>query len=477
MKLTWKLILAFLLVSLFGIAAIVAFTRIAADREFNKFISEKYKADLVTQLENYYSEQRTWDGIEQSFARFGGDRFRPNENHPLFFSIADADGHIVVAGINHRAGEIVSADELKAGTQIQVENETVGMLLLNTPLDRNPLENEFLRRLNGSVFLSAFGAVFLALILAAILSRTITRPIRELTSATRAMADGNLNQQVPVRSRDEIGQLAAAFNKMSGDLARSFNLRKQMTADIAHELRTPLSLIIGHAEGVHDGVLKPTRENFEIIREEAERLEHLVNDLRILSLADAGELTLNFQPVEINKLISDIHTHHLYQFNQKRISLDVSTALNTGVSAALNTGIEPAPVVLGASTLRPAQGNASLSASLDPVRFTQVLTNILDNALHYTPEGGRVVIATRQSGDQVEVTIEDNGPGVTAEEATRIFERFYRIDPSRTRDDGGSGLGLAIAKSIVEMHKGKIWAESEKGRGVKVIIQLPLTKE
>ena len=287
MKLTWKLILAFLLVSLFGIAVIVAFTRIATDREFNKFINDRYKADLVTQLENYYTEHRAWDGIEQSFARFGGDRSRPNENHPLFFSVADADGHIVVAGINHRAGEVVSVDELKGGEQIQVDNGTVGILLLNTPLDRNPLENEFLRRLNGSVFLSAIGAVFLALILGAILSRTVTRPIRELTSATHAMANGDLNQQVPVRSRDEIGELAVAFNKMSGDLARSFNLRKQMTADIAHELRTPLSLIIGHAEGVHDGVLKPTRENFEIIREEAERLEHLVNDLRTLSLADS----------------------------------------------------------------------------------------------------------------------------------------------------------------------------------------------
>ena len=207
-----------------------------------------------------------------------------------------------------------------------------------------------------------------ALILGAIISRTVTRPIRELTSATHAMANGDLNQQVPVRSRDEIGELAAAFNKMSGDLARSFNLRKQMTADIAHELRTPLSLIIGHAEGVHDGVLKPTRKNFEIIREEAERLEKLVNDLRTLSLADAGELALNFQLVDINKLISDIHTHYLYQFNKNRITLD----------------LEPASVIL--------------QANLDSARFSQVLANILDNALHYTPEGGRVVIAHRQRG-------------------------------------------------------------------------------
>jgi two-component system sensor histidine kinase BaeS len=468
MKLTWKLILAFLLVSLFGIVVIVAFTQIATDREFNKFINDRYQAELVTQLGDYYTEHRTWDGVEQSFARFGGNHSALDGNRPLFFSISDANGKIIIAGFDHSVGEVLSTDELATGAQIQVENETVGILLLKTPPDRNPLESEFLRRLNDSIFLSAIGAVFLALILGAILSRTVTRPIRELTSATHAMANGDLNQQVPVRSHDEIGELAAAFNKMSGDLARSFNLRKQMTADIAHELRTPLSLIIGHAEGVHDGVLKPTRENFEIIREEAERLEHLVNDLRTLSLADAGELSLNFQPVEINKFIGDIHTHHLYQFNQKRISLDVSTPLNTGV--------EPAPVIPGASTLRHSlrsQDDASLNASIDQVRFTQVLTNILDNAFHYTPEGGRVVIAARQSGDQVEIAIQDNGPGVTAEEATRIFERFYRIDPSRTRDDGGSGLGLAIAKSIVEMHKGKIWAESEKGKGLKVVIQIP----
>ena len=134
---------------------------------------------------------------------------------------------------------------------------------------------------------------------------------------------------------------------MSSDLSRSFNLRKQMTADIAHELRTPLSLIIGHAEGVHDGVLEPNHENFEIIREEAERLEHLVNDLRTLSLADAGELSVEFQPVDIKNLMGDVYTHYNSPFNQQRITLN----------------LKPAPVIL--------------KANLDPSRFTQVLNNIL----------------------------------------------------------------------------------------------------
>ncbi len=156
------------------------------------------------------------------------------------------------------------------------------------------MEAEFIHRMNNSIFLSGVGTVIIALILGTILSRTITRPIRELTAATREMADQKFGHTVPVHSKDEIGDLAESFNKMSEDLSRSFNLRKQMTADIAHELRTPLSLIIGHAEAVHDGVLPPSAENFEIIREEAERLEQLVNDLRTLSLADAGRTLFGF---------------------------------------------------------------------------------------------------------------------------------------------------------------------------------------
>jgi len=197
---------------------------------------------------------------------------------------------------------------------------------------------------------------------------------------------------------------------------------------------------------VHDGVLPPSAENFEIIREEAQRLEQLVNDLRTLSLADAGELSADFQSVDINKLIGDIQSHYLIPFNQKRITLNV----------------EPAPVML--------------TASLDPIRFTQVITNVLDNALRYTTENGLVTISAKRIESEIEILISDNGEGVNSEEAAHLFDRFYRTDSSRTRDNdsGGSGLGLAIAKSIVDMHKGKIWAESEKGKGLKVVIVLPL---
>lgn len=445
MRLTTKLILAFLLVSLFSTGMVAAFSSMATNREFDRFVNDRYRTELVEQLQVYYSEFRTWNGIEGAFVSFDrGDHSRPGDPHVLYFSIADSSGKILVPGAQYTAGYQVSVSELENGTPIQVDGETVGILLYELTPDRNPLEDEFLQRIGRSILASGVGTVILALILGAILSRTITRPIRELTSATHELAGQKFGHTVKVHSRDEIGDLAESFNKMSVDLARSFNLRKQMTADIAHELRTPLSLIIGHAEAVHDGVLPPSAENFEIIREEAGRLEQLVNDLRTLSLADAGELSAEFQSVDLNRLLEDTQAHYLTPFNQKRITLD----------------------------LKPCA--ASIQVSLDPVRFAQVLTNILDNALKYTPENGRVEISLQRSADRAEICVQDSGPGVSPQEAEHLFDRFYRADEARNRNDGGSGLGLAIAKSIVEMHHGMIRAESQPGHGLRVLINLPV---
>ena len=442
MKLSTKLILAFLLVSVFSTGIIVLFSRLITNREFERFINDRYEIELAEELGNYYERNGSWQGVEEKFDRFGHE---PGSRGPrgLNFSIADNDGIIVVAGEYHTPGEPCTEEEFKNSYPIEADDQPVGRLILPFAPEGSPLDYEFLRRLNGSVFLSGFATLILALLLGILLSRSISRPIQELTKATHNMTNGELGQQVPVRSRDEIGDLAQSFNKMSADLARSFNLRKQMTADIAHELRTPLALILGHAEGVKDGVLEPSRENFEIIREEAERLEQLVNDLRTLSLADAGELSVEFQPVDVNALMSDIHTHYLTLFNQQRITLN----------------LELAP--------------GMLTANLDPNRFAQVLNNILDNALRYTPIGGRVDLKTQLTENRIQLSVKDSGEGVSSEEAQHLFDRFYRVDESRNRNDGGSGLGLAIAKSIVEMHKGRIWAESEKGNGLRVVIELP----
>src|SRR5688572_25971489 len=379
-SITTKLILAFLLVSLISIITMVVLTRFSTRREFDKFVFNQYEAELVDNLAAYHQTNESWDGVDLVPIGRMPNQFGPAGQPSANFCVTDLDGVVVRGSFTHNVGDVVPAETLENATPLQAGEKTVGYLLIERPPDRrDPMQDEFSKRIDFSLLATGIGTIIMAFLFGAVISQTITKPIRELTSATHAMAGGKLGQQVTVHSRDEIGELAQSFNKMNDDLAHSFNLRKQMTADIAHELRTPLSLIIGHAEGVHDGVLQPTLENFEIIREEAERLEKLVNDLRTLSLADAGELSLEFQPVDMNKLLSDIKTRYLVQLNQKRITLD----------------LEPDPDIL--------------QVDLDPTRFSQVLTNILDNAIRYTPEDGRVIIATKQIKDAAQITIQDSG--------------------------------------------------------------------
>jgi signal transduction histidine kinase len=445
-SITLKMMLAFLSIALVSIALIVFLARWNTGMEFSRFVIDRRGAELVESLGIYYQVNGSWTGVEGTLLP---DYNPPKpENGPpreSFFSLADQSGKIVLAGPGYYLGEQVSSTDLGHGLPIQVEGKTVGTLVMGrAPFERNPREEEFIQRTSLMLVYSAVGASVVALVLGILLSRTLTRPIRELTEATQAVAGGNLGLQVSVRSRDEMGELAASFNKMSVDLARSTDARKQMTADIAHELRTPLSLILGHAEAVHDGVLPPSRENFEIIREEAVRLEHLVDDLRILSLADAGELSIHLQEVAPQKLMNDIHATYLHIAGRKDVKIELEVASEL---PALN---------------------------IDPGRMTQVLTNILDNALRHTPEGGQIKLSARKVQDGVELSIQDSGPGIAGEDVNRIFQRLYRTDSSRHRNDGGSGLGLSIARSIVLAHNGQIWAESAPGQGLTVTIKLPV---
>jgi two-component system, OmpR family, sensor histidine kinase BaeS len=446
-----KLILAFLSIGIISISILFTTARSSTRPAFISFLSDQAEKDLIGQLSTYHLKNGSWDGVERIFL------FRQDPKQPVFgpipdrkkivpFTLADENGDVIISNDRYKAGERVPESELTLGVPIKEEGKIIGILLpMRVPFEEQPREVEFIESTNRTLLYGALMAAMIALLLGIFLSRTLTRPIRELTQATHAVSEGDLSQQVPIRSNDELGELAKAFNKMSTELSRSVNARKQMTADIAHELRTPLSLILGHAEAVHDGVLPPTLENFEIIREEATRLEHLVDDLRILSLADAGELTINPQTIEPQRLLQEVASIYQYQTQRKNISLELD------IASPLST------------------------IEVDPGRMTQVLTNILDNALRHTPEGGLILLSANEGNGQIELAIQDSGPGLNAEDLDRIFERFYRKDPSRQREDGGSGLGLAIAKSIVQAHGGQVSAQSETGKGLKVIITLPKT--
>ncbi|HJR81594.1 MAG TPA: ATP-binding protein [Anaerolineales bacterium] len=435
-----KLILAFLSIGLISVTIIVLVARWNTRAEFLRFLSDQDQADIITILASYHRENGSWAGAERIFFRRGSG---PNRRPPPF-TVTDVNGGVIVPNGRYRVGDQVPESELALGVPITEEGQVIGILVpIQVPFEGNPREVQFIERINRTLLFGALIGAVIALLLGIFLSESLTRPIRELTHATHAVSQGDLSQQVPVRSNDEIGELAAAFNKMSAELSRSTNSRKQMTADIAHELRTPLSLIVGHAEAVHDGVLPPTRENFEIIREEAARLEHLVDDLRTLSLADAGELKINLQSIEPGRILQEAASLYQYQTRKRNIALELDVAPSL-------------PTI-----------------EVEPGRMTQVLTNILDNALRHTPEGGKIILSARERNDQVEISIQDSGAGLQAEDRDRIFERFYRADASRRREEGGSGLGLAIAKSIVQAHGGQISAESGPGQGLKIMIGLP----
>jgi two-component system, OmpR family, sensor histidine kinase BaeS len=446
-----KLIIAFLSIGVVSVLIIAVIAFLSTRAEFIRFLTDQTQTDTVTRLSNYYHTYGSWERVESVFV-YGnagqqpGMGPGPHGRRPPF-ALANQNGRIIIPSGPYDRGETLSDAALEEGIPITEDSKTIGFLIpVRAPFQGQPRELEFIQRINRLLIYGALIGAMIALLLGVFLSRSLTRPIRELTRATHAVSEGNLSQQVPVRSNDELGELAQAFNKMSSELSRSVNARRQMTADIAHELRTPLSLILGHAEAVHDGVLPPSRENFEIVREEAARLEHLVNDLRILSLADAGELSISLQTVEPQRLLQDLASTYQYQAQRKNVGLELDV---------------PSPL---------------LDIEVDPGRMTQVLTNILDNALRHTPEGGTIMLSAREINGQVELAIRDSGPGLKKDDLDRIFDRFYRTDASRQRDGtfaSGSGLGLAIARSIVQAQGGQISAESEEGKGLKVLITLP----
>jgi signal transduction histidine kinase len=289
--------------------------------------------------------------------------------------------------------------------------------------------------------MAGIGGMLIALILGSWLSRSLTHPVRDLTTATRALAFGKLEQQVPVRSKDELGELAESFNQMSADLVRANQSRRQMTADIAHDLRNPLTVIGGYLESLQDGKLKPTPERFQIMQAEVEHLQHLVDDLRILSLADAGELSIHKQPVIIKELLEK--TALTYQHQAQELGIQIQVDIESSLP----------------------------EIQIDLERMEQVLGNLVSNALRYTPEGGKISLSAKQAKGSLIVSIKDNGSGIPSEILPYIFERSYRGDSSRSGNE--SGLGLAIARSIVELHGGIIRAESS-GSGTEFFITLKI---
>src|SRR5436190_16260011 len=327
---------------------------------------------------------------------------------------------------------------------VQVDGRTVGWVA-RTPLRRlsTAAELSFQQEQQRAAWVIAAFAVALAALLAFVLSRVFLLPLKRVTAATHRLAAGNYATRVEVRSSDELGRLSEDFNRLAQALERNEALRRRFMADVSHELRTPLAVLSGELEALEDGVRPLTHEELASLRAEVNALGKLVDDVNQLALADSGALAYRKSTVDVVPLVAQALESHRERLAER--SLAVETAWNGA-----------APVFGDADRLR------------------QMFRNLLENSARYTDRGGRVRVSAHRDGERVLVEFDDSAPGVPSEALLQLFERFYRVEGSRSRANGGSGLGLAICRSIAAAHGGDIAAAPSPLGGLRVSVSLPV---
>jgi signal transduction histidine kinase len=454
-----RLLVVLVLVVVAAVGGMAFFNTLATTRMFTRYEEDRrmfHHQRLERLLTQHYAQNENWSGVQSVIERMGqiaGERV----------ILASEAGQIVADSAGELVGQSVGGDWDTPAAQILHHGKEVGVLYTDfrgwdvdpgkvlpdsvrvrppPPPGVEPESMVFLASVNRTLLLIAVVAGLGAVLLILGLSRRILAPVEALTVAVRRMEAGDLSQRVEVTSQDEIGELAQAFNSMADGLARLEELRCNMVTDVAHELRTPLSNIRGYLEALQDGVVEPERHIIDSLHEEAMLLHHLVDDLQELSLAEAGHLKLERQPVALADIVDRAVEAVRPRAEAEEIRLQVDLP-------------------------------EDLLVDVDPQRIGQVLRNLLENALLHTLPGGEIAVAARTGGQWVEVSVRDTGSGITAEDLPYVFERFYRADKSRSRATGGAGLGLAIARQLVEAHGGRIWVESTQGEGTTFTFALP----
>ncbi|WP_408008996.1 sensor histidine kinase [Pseudalkalibacillus sp. A8] len=310
--------------------------------------------------------------------------------------------------------------------------------------DLNTINFHLEKAMLSSILWTSIGSLILVFIVSYFVAKKLSNPLVQMRHAAERMATGDWKTRIHMKNKDEISELAGSFNDLAQQLEKQEILRKNMTADIAHELRTPLATLKSHMEAFEDGIWDPTRERLGSCTEEINRLIHLISDLGQLNNMDSPEFELHLERVSIENVITQ--------------SMD-----------AVHSAFIRKNITLAREVLKDA------SMYIDQERMIQVLINLLMNALKYTPPGGKVTVTAEKKNRSILIAVNDNGAGMNEESIKRAFERFYRGDPSRNRRSGGSGIGLAIVKRLVEAHGGQVWIDSKFKIGTTVYVQLPLS--
>lgn len=478
-RLWHRLFLALALLSVAALAGFAAWQQLAFERGFLAYLDESTLARLApaaTRLADAYAERGDWSALRGEPRRFhdlvdAGGRLRPPfdgrppprgprdgpPGPPPGFGPAPpprpgmgADAGDVLGRLalfdarNARVVGRPSVPDDAPGIPVEVDGERVGMLrLARLPHPDSGLEEDFARAQARSAVLAALVVVALASLLAWLLARRLLRPVQQLAHASRALARGELDARVPAEGHDEFAALAQDFNGLAATLAGHRDARRRWGADIAHELRTPLSVLRAEVHALRDGMQVPDAAAFDSLDAECARLESLVEDLYQLSLADAGAIEYSFEPLDAAELVESAADAQRRVLAQAGLALEVHVAPGT-------------PAVRG-----------------DHRRLSQLLANLLENSRRYTDAPGRVAVSAHGEGGDVVLTIDDSAPGVPPAARARLFERLYRVDASRSRAAGGAGLGLSIAEAIVSAHGGRIAVEDSPLGGLRVVVRLP----
>lgn len=440
-----KLILALAAIAVVAVVGTYLLTARALEERFATYRQEERQVaaqELAQILGRFWEVRGSWAGVDQLFrTRVEITVIRPGRliraSGTLgWYALLDREGRVVACAEQSWLGRCTLDDPAlreqtrTMGIPILAGGERVGTLVPIDPAALTPLEEEFLSSARRAALASGAVALGLALVLGTLLATHLVSPLRHLIHATERIAQGDFAHRLVLRTRDELGKLAQAFNRMAEALERSEAARRQFLANVAHELRTPLSVIRGNLEALLDGAFPLTPESLAPVYEETLHLGELVEDLRTLTLADTGRLPLAREKVDLGELLAGV------------VEAVQPVAKEEEVTVAL--AYDP-----------------DLFVFADPRRIRQVLGNLLSNALRYSPPGSTITVSVRRQGNEVWVSVQDQGPGISEEDLPHIFERFYKADKSRA--EGGTGLGLAIAKEIVQAHGGRIWAENQNG--------------
>jgi signal transduction histidine kinase len=405
-----------------------------------------YRSPTAIILETYYLGHGSWQGVEavlEERTNTSIRALRPDWERNI---LLDANGKVILdhgSATSALVGSLFTPQPDEIGQPLTINGVLVGTLFIDRGTPPRVLQLIF--ALIGPTAVISVLLGILTLIIGLLLMRRMINPLSEVIAAAQAVSQGDLTARVPVNARnDDLSALSDHFNHMADELERSDIQRRNLFADIAHELRTPITILRGRLEGILDGVYPPDEAHIAPALEETYLLERLVEDLRLLALAEANQLRFEMEPVSLSALTETILGLFSAQAGEKNVSLHLDA--------------EPElPEVM-----------------MDPQRFQQVVGNLIDNALRYTPEGSSIALSIHRQAKTVNLTVADEGPGIPEDELPHIFDRFWRGEKSRARSTGGAGLGLSIARQLVEAQGGKIIARNRPPHGVEVQITLPV---